>query len=122
MKKVIIESHILDLHFEALKASKKALQKFLDDWNKKTGGNEYGEPTYCGFAGVVIYDVRSNSKLGKQLKEIGFRKHYPTGLYLNDPAEHHGQSMDCKEEGSLAYAEVFRKVGGFEAYMTSRPD
>jgi len=86
MKKVIIESHILDLHFEALKASKKALQKFLDDWNKKTGGNEYGEPTYCGFAGVVIYDVRSNSKLGKQLKEIGFRKHYPTGLYLNDPA------------------------------------
>jgi hypothetical protein len=112
---------ILDLHLKGLEASKKALKKYLEDWNKNTGGNEYCEPVYCGFAGVVIYDIRSNSKIGKQLKDLGFRKHYPKGLYLNDPAEHHGQSMDCKEEGASAYAEIFR-TAGFECFMTSRPD
>ena len=113
--------NIDQLHIRGKDASKDAVKKFLEDWNKNTGGNEYGEPVYCGFAGVVIYDIRSNSKIGKELQEIGFRKHYPKGLYLSNPAEHHGQSMDCKEEGASAYAEIFRDAG-FKAYMTSRAD
>ena len=112
---------ILDLHLKGLEASKKALEKFLEDWNKNTGGNKYGEPMYCGFAGVVIFDIRSNSKIGKQLKDLGFRKHYPKGLYLNNPSKHNGQSMDCKEEGASAYAKIFRDAG-FKSYMTSRAD
>ena len=113
--------NISELHTKGVEASKKAVKDFLEDWNKKTGGNEYGEPVYCGFAGVVIYDIRSNSKIGKQLQSLGFRKHYPKGLYLRDPSGHIGQSMDVKETGSYAYAEIFRKAG-FNAYMTSRPD
>tara|TARA_R110002020_G_scaffold206595_1_gene411927 strand:- start:329 stop:673 length:345 start_codon:yes stop_codon:yes gene_type:complete len=113
--------NIISMHNNGIQASKKAVKKFLEDWNKNTGGNQYGEPMYCGFAGVVIYDVRSNSKIGKQLQEIGFRKHYPKGLYLNNPSNHHGQSMDCKEEGASAYAKIFRDAG-LKAYMTSRPD
>jgi len=113
--------NIISLHEQGIEASKKALKKFLEDWNKNTGGNKYGEPMYCGFAGVVIFDVRSNSKVGKELRELGFRKHYPKGLYLSNPADHHGQSMDCKEQGASAYAKVFRDAG-FKAYMTSRAD
>ena len=113
--------NIISLHEKGIEASKKALKEFLEDWNKNTGGNKYGEPMYCGFAGVVIFDVRSNSKVGMELRELGFRKHYPKGLYLGNPADHHCQSMDCKEEGAKAYAKVFRDAG-FKAYMTSRAD
>ena len=113
--------NILDIHTEATTAAKKAVADFLERWKINTGGNEYGEPMYCGFAGVVIFDVRSNSKVGMELRELGFRKHYPKGLYLGNPADHHGQSMDCKEEGAKAYAKVFRDAG-FKAYMTSRAD
>jgi len=113
--------NIISMHNDGIDASKKAVNKFLEDWNKDTGGNQYGEPMYCGFAGVVIYDVRSNSKIGKELKDLGFRKHYPAGLYLSNPSNHHGQSMDCKEEGASAYAKIFRDAG-LKAYMTSRAD
>ena len=46
--------NIVSLHEQGIEASKKALKKFLEDWNKNTGGNKYGQPMYCGFAGVVI--------------------------------------------------------------------
>ena len=44
---------IQDIHVEAKQAAKNAVSKFLTEWNEKTGGNEYGEPMYCGFAWVT---------------------------------------------------------------------
>jgi hypothetical protein len=109
------------IHTEATSAAKAAIAKFLDDWNSKTGGNEYGEPMYCGFAWVDVKE-RSNSKLGKALQAVGFSKSYQSGvLQLWDPAQHRGQSMDCKEVGAQAYAEVFRSYG-VQMHMGSRAD
>ena len=109
------------IHAEAVAAAKAAVSRFLQDWNSKTGGNEYGEPMYCGFAWVDV-KVRSNSKLGKALKSVGFKPSWQSGyLQLWDPAEHPGQSMDCKEVGAQAYADVFRGYG-VNMYMGSRAD
>ena len=49
------------IHTEATSAAKAAIAKFLDEWNSKSGGNQYGEPMYCGFAWVDV-KVPSNSK------------------------------------------------------------
>ena len=109
------------IHTEATSAAKAAIAKFLDEWNSKSGGNQYGEPMYCGFAWVDV-KVRSNSKLGKALQAVGFRKSWQGGvLQLWDPAQHRGQSMDCKEIGAQAYADTFRNYG-IEMYMGSRAD
>ena len=109
------------IHAEATQAAKAAVARMLEDWRAKTGGNEYGEPMYCGFAWVEVYDVRSNSKMGKAMQAQGFRKGYRGGLELWDPAQHRGQSMDCKEVGAQAYADVLRGYG-LKAYMGSRAD
>ena len=109
------------IHTEATAAAQVAVKKMLDEWNEKTGGNQYGEPMYCGFAWVDIKE-RSNSKLGKALQTVGFRKSWQGGvLQLWDPAQHKGQSMDCKEAGAEAYAEVLRNYG-IKAYAGSRAD
>ena len=109
------------IHAEATSAAKAAVARFLDEWNSKSGGNQYGEPMYCGFAWVDV-KVRSNSKLGKALQAVGFRKSWQGSvLQLWDPAQHRGQSMDCKEQGASAYADVFRSYG-IEMYMGSRAD
>jgi hypothetical protein len=99
------------IHTEATSAAKAAVATLLDKWNQQTGGNQYGEPMYCGFAWVDIKE-RSNSKLGKALKSIGFSSSHRSGvLQLWDPAQHRGQSMDCKEAGAMAYAGVWNNYG-----------
>ena len=60
--------NIISLQKQGIEASKKALKKFLEDWNKNTGGNKYGEPMYCGFAGVVIFDYDQTLKLENNLR------------------------------------------------------
>lgn len=110
-----------EIHTQATQAAREAVRKFLDEWTEKTGGNQYGEPMYCGFAWVDVKE-RSNSKLGKALQAAGFRKSYQSGvLQLWDPAQHRGQSMDAKEVGAQAYADVLR-ANGIQAYMGSRAD
>ena len=42
-------------------------------------------------------------------------------MTLWNPADYHGQSMDVKEVGAQAYADVLEKHG-FRAYMGSRAD
>jgi len=114
--------NIQDLHTNATISAKKAVSDFLADWNSKTGGNEYGEPMYCGFAWVDVSVERTNSKEAKLLESIGFKKSYRAKtMTMWDPAQHRGQSMDCKEVGAQAYAEVLRQAG-FKAYMGSRAD
>ena len=106
---------------EAKQAAKVAAQAFQDDWNEKTGGNEYGEPMYCGFASTKIYGVRGNTKLGKAFKAAGIEKDYSGAYSIWNPSEHRGQSMDVKEVGAQACAQVFKNYG-FRAYMDSRAD
>jgi len=114
--------NITQIHTEATNSAQQAVSDFLYRWNKQTGGNEYGEPVYCGFAWVDVAVERTNSKEAKALASIGFRKsHRAKTMTLWDPAKHRGQSMDCKEHGAQAYAEVLRKYG-FKAYMGSRAD
>ena len=71
-----------------------------------------------------LYDIftKTNSKEAKALASIGFKKSYrPKTMTMWDPAEHRGQSMDCKEQGAHAYAEVLNKYG-IRASMGSRAD
>ena len=106
---------------EAKQAARIAAQSFLDDWNEKTGGNQYGEPMYCGFASTKIYGVKGNTKLGKAFKAAGIEKDYSGAYSIWNPSEHRGQSMDVKEVGAQACAQVFMNYG-FTAYMDSRAD
>tara|TARA_B100000902_G_scaffold35468_2_gene42574 strand:+ start:1061 stop:1432 length:372 start_codon:yes stop_codon:yes gene_type:complete len=106
---------------EAEMAAKTAILNYLNDWNDKTGGNEYGEPMYCGFAWVELPQMKLSTKLGKAFEAVGFKKSYSRGVTKWNPGNHNGQSMDCKEVGAQAYAEVLEKYG-VKAYMGSRAD
>ena len=112
---------IQDIHYQATQAAKSAVVDFLDKWNAQTGGNEYGEPMYCGFASTKIYGVRGNTKLGKAFKAAGIEKDYSGAYSIWNPSGHPGQSMDAKEVGAQACAQVFKNYG-FRAYMDSRAD
>lgn len=111
----------------ATRAARKAQQEFLDRWVNTTGGNTYGEPMYCGFAWVTVYpEHKGNTRQGKAerkiLEAMGFRKDWTGKAYeLWNPGNYAGQSMDVKEVGAQAYAEVLR-TAGFRAYMGSRAD
>ena len=106
---------------EAKTAAAIAAQSFLDDWNASTGGNQYGEPMYCGFAWVNIYKIKGNTKLGRAMKQAGYTKDYTGAYQIYNPAGYGGQSMDVKEAGARAAALVFEQYG-FKAYMGSRAD
>jgi len=80
----------------------------------------HGEPGYCGFAWVVVHE-KASTKLGRALKQLGFRKEYGGGLSLWNPGGSFTQSMDIKEAGAEAYASVLRQHG-INAYMSSRAD
>ena len=75
----------------------------------------------CGFAWVNVYKVRSNSKLGKALCEVGFRKGYGGGLQLWNQWWP-GQSVDAAEHGATAYAQVINQELSVDAYSGSRLD
>ena len=112
---------------EAKASAAIAAQSFLDDRNASTGGNQYGEPMYCGFAWVTIHpEHKGNTRLGKLerrvIEAMGFKKDWTGKAYqLWNCTGYAGQSMDVKEAGAQAYAEVLRSAG-FKAYMGSRAD
>jgi hypothetical protein len=103
-------------HVKALDAAQKAAKAFSD---KHMGGRDGGA---CGFAWVDVYKVRSNSKLGKALKEVGFSKSYTGSLQLWNKWWP-GQSVDAAEHGATAYAIVMKEELGIEdIYSGSRLD
>ena len=116
-----------DITSQAEAACRTAQLDFLNTWVDTTGGNTYGEPVYCGFAWVTVYpEHKGNTRLGKAeratLVAMGFRKDWTGKSYeLWNPTGYAGQSMDVKEAGAQAYAEVLR-AHGFSAYMGSRAD
>ena len=67
---------IKDIIAEAKTAAKQASQQFVDNWKATTGGNEYGEPMYCGFASTNIYGIKGNTKAGRAMKAAGLSKNY----------------------------------------------
>jgi len=83
---------------------------------------KHGDRDACGFAWVTVYDVRSNSKLGKALATVGFRKAWDKGLQLWNPSGHPTQAITAKEEGAEAYAKVLSSKLGLKAYAGSRMD
>lgn len=109
------------VHKDCTKVAEMTAQNLLNDFKLKYPDDVNGEPAYCGFAWVVVYDVKLNTKLGKAMKACGFEKQYGGGISLWNPSNYHGQSMDIKEEGARAYAGILRTYG-FKAYMSSRPD
>jgi predicted membrane metal-binding protein len=106
---------------ESRAAARAAVTKFLADWRSKTGGNQYGEPVYCGFASTKIYGVRGNTRLGRAFKSAGIDKDYSGAHSIGNPSEHLGQSMDVKEQGARACAAVWRQYG-FRSHVESRAD
>ena len=101
-----------DLMVEAKTAAKDAAVEHL---------NKYGEHAYCGFAWVNIYDVKGNTKLGRAMKQAGYTKDYTGAYQIYNPAGYGGQSMDVKEAGARAAAQVFTHYG-FTAYAGGRAD
>lgn len=103
-------------HDRAMAAAQQAAKAFSD---KHFGGRDGGA---CGFAWVNVYKVRSNSKLGKALCEVGFRKGYGGGLQLWN-SWWPGQSVDAADHGATAYAIVLKQELGIdEIYSGSRLD
>ena len=102
-------------HVKAMDAAQKAAREFSE---KYFNGSDGGA---CGFSWVNVYGVRSNSKLGKALAEVGFRKSYQGGLQLWNQWWR-GQSVDAGEHGATAYAKVLKEELGVEAYSGSRLD
>ena len=83
----------------------------------------HGDRDACGFAWVNVYDVRSNSRLGKTLATFGFSKSYTGGLQLWNPSKAGTQSISILEAGAEAYAKVLTEQLGLEqVYAGSRMD
>lgn len=108
---MIALDNIESIHNTATSAAQRAEAEFRD---------RHGEPGYCGFAWVKVSE-KASTKLGRALKTVGFRKSYNGGLDLWNPGGSGTQSMDIKEAGAEAYAEVLREFG-INAYACSRAD
>jgi hypothetical protein len=103
-------------HTKALAAAESAARAFSQ---KHMNGRDGGA---CGFAWVDVYKVRSNSKMGKALQTVGFRKSYTKTLQLWNKWWP-GQSIDAAEHGAVAYATVMKQeLGIAECYAGSRLD
>ena len=103
-------------HVKALDEASKAARAFAD---RHFDGNDGGA---CGGSWVNVYGVRSNSKVGKALGEVGFRKAYGGGLQLWNKWWM-GQSVDAGEAGAHEYAKVLKEELGLEkVYGGSRLD
>jgi hypothetical protein len=108
---MIALENIKSIHNTATEAAKRAEADFIA---------KHGEPGYCGFAWVTVHE-KASTKLGRALKTVGFTKAYGGGLQLWNPGGSYTQSMDIKETGAQAYADVLKKFG-ITAYMSSRAD
>jgi hypothetical protein len=79
-----------------------------------------GEPAYCGFAWVKIKPARG--AFVKFCKKHGIGDNGSHGGWeIWSPFSYNGQSMDLKEAGAKAFADVL-KSHGITAWMQSRAD
>ena len=106
--------NIESIHNEATQAAEAAARKFFDE--KLGGRDQYA----CGFAWVTVFE-KASTRLGRRLKDVGFRKSYSGGLQLWNPSHFPCQNVDTLEAGAEAYAQVLKKYG-IQAYAGSRLD
>ena len=106
--------NIESIHNEATLAAETAARKFFDE---KLGGRDQFA---CGFAWVTVPE-KASTRLGRRLKDVGFRRAYGGGLQLWNPSHFPCQNVDTLEAGAEAYAAVFKKYG-IQAYAGSRLD
>ena len=119
---MVNENNIASIVAEAQKAGLVALENAITKPMVVHGGARpyLVEGGVCGFAWVNVYGIRSNSKLGKVLDRLGFRKSsYEKAhqFWVFDG----GQSMERKEAYAFAMADALRKAG-LRAYADSRMD
>lgn len=96
---------------EALLAAKNAAEAYIA---------KNGEPSYCGFAWVKIRP--GNSRMAKYLKAVNLGSaSYSGGVDVWNPSKNVTQSMDVKEAGAMAFADVLKKHG-YKATPMSRAD
>ena len=87
---------------------------------------KHGEPMYCGFANISIHPARGPFVTWCKKMEIGSNGYgggWRISYYdmMNGQPYCHTQSMDIKEIGCQAFANVLKKYG-MTAYMESRAD
>jgi hypothetical protein len=85
--------------------------------------DQYGEGMFnCGFAWIEAR-VRGNTKVGKVLKEHGFKKPYVgTGLHCWNPSNVNTQDMSAKKAGAEAYAAIMERDAGIKCHVAYRLD
>jgi hypothetical protein len=111
---------------EAKQAAVAAAQAYVDNWKSLTGGNQYGEPMYCGFAHTSIKqfngkEIDGRTKIGRMFKAAGVEQGHTGRFELHNPANWNGQSMEVKKAGAKAAAQVFESHG-FTANASARGD
>jgi hypothetical protein len=113
--------NLIDIYAEARQAAIDASN------NEEMAWRLAGRMDACGFASVKIYKyndktIRSNSKLGKALEQLGIKKSsYERCYSWWNPSENPTQEITVKEVGARAAAEVLKSYG-FTAYLDSRLD
>ena len=103
----------------ALREAKEAAFEAADHFFKNELGGE--DKFACGFAWVDIHGIKGNTKLGRSMKEAGFKKSYTGSYQVWNPSEYGCQNVDTLEAGARAAADVFKKYG-LRAYAGSRLD
>jgi hypothetical protein len=68
--------NMASLHNQAVQAAQKATEDFLA---------QHGDRDACGFAWVTVYE-KGSTRLGRALKELGFKPAYGGGLQLWNPS------------------------------------
>jgi len=82
---------------------------------------KHGDRDCCGFGWTDVYHVRSNSRLGRLLISLGFRKSYSGTLQYWDPSQSYTQSITAKEVAAQVLADALTQLG-LTAYAGSRMD
>ena len=111
---------------QAKQAAAAAAQAYVDKWTAETGGNQYGEPMYCGFAWTTIKqfngkEIDGRTKIGRMFKAAGVEQGYAGRFELHNPGNWNGQSVEVKAAGARAAAQVFESHG-FTANATLQGD
>lgn len=90
---------LVQAHNEAIMAARKATEDFLA---------KHGDRDSCGFAWVTSWE-KGNTKLGRAMVKLGFRKSYGGGYQLWNPSGSWTQAITAKEEGARAYVDTMKK-------------
>jgi hypothetical protein len=100
-----------------------AAQKAAETLNSLMGPEE-ARGLDCGFAWVEAPKVKMNTREGKALKALGFKKIWSPakGAYLWSPAKVMTQSIGVLYAGAQAYAETFQAATGIEMHANKRYD